>query len=170
VRYYFAGVPWQAAEGEAFMAVSGVFGKLQLKNQADIVVLDAPPSFEKELKALKGVRIHRRVGASPIDFAIAFVMRQEEIEKHAQALAARAEGDAVIWFAYPKASSKRYTTDLSRDTGWQVLGDLGFEVVRLVAIDEDWSAKRFRRPAFIKSLKRDSSWAMSKAGKEKAAK
>ena len=87
------------------MAVSGVFGRLQLKSQTDIVVLDAPPSFEKELKALKGVRVHRDVRASQVDFAIAFVMRQEELKKHAEALATRAEGDAVIWFAYPKASS-----------------------------------------------------------------
>ena len=37
------------------MASSGVFGKLQLKDQAEIVVLDAPASFEKAFKALKGV-------------------------------------------------------------------------------------------------------------------
>jgi len=152
------------------MAVSRIFGKLQLKDQADMVVLDAPPSFEKELKALKGVRVHRDARVSHVDFAIAFVMRRAELEKHARALATRAQGDAVIWFAYPKGSSKRYHTELNRDTGWQVLGDLGFEVVRMVAIDEDWSAKRFRRPAYIKSMKRDSSWAMSKAGKEKTRK
>jgi hypothetical protein len=152
------------------MAVSGVFAKLQLKDQADIVVLDAPPSFEKPLKALKGVRVHRDITVPRVDFAIAFVMRHPELEKHARALAKRAGGDAVIWFAYPKGSSKRYRTELNRDTGWQVLGDLGFEAVRMVAIDEDWSATRFRRPEYIKSMKRDSSWAMSKAGKEKARK
>jgi hypothetical protein len=161
------------AEGEfsatkgGHMAVPRVFHKLQLKDQRDIVVLDAPASFEKELKALKGVRVHRDVTAPTIDFALAFVLRQPELDRYARALARRAVGDAVIWFAYPKASSKRYQTELSRGAGWQVLGDLGFETVRMIAIDEDWSAKRFRRPAFIKTMKRDSEWAMSKAGKAK---
>jgi len=57
-----------------------------------------------------------------------------------------------------------------RDSGWNVLGAAGFEGVRMVAIDEDWSALRFRRAEFIKTMKRDSKYAMSKAGKKKAAK
>lgn len=59
-----------------------------------------------------------------------------------------------MWFAY-----------LNRDTGWQTLGDLGFEPVRQIAIDEDWSALRFRRVEFIKAMKR--SFAMSKEGKKR---
>ena len=93
-----------------------------------------------------------------------------QVDAHAKALAKRAEGDAVIWFAYPKSSSKRYQTTLTRDNGWQALGDLGFEAVRMIAIDEDWSAKRYRRAEFIKTLNRDPKHAMSKAGKEKARK
>jgi hypothetical protein len=49
----------------------------------------------------------------------------------------------VVWFAYPKETSKRYKRELSRDTGWEVLGKLGFAGVRSVAIDEDWSAPAF---------------------------
>jgi len=51
-----------------------------------------------------------------------------------------------------------------------VLGELGFEPVRLVAIDEDWSALRFRRTEFIKTLTRDETRALSAAGKTKLAK
>jgi hypothetical protein len=35
----------------------------------------------------------------------------------------------------------------------------------MIAIDEDWSAVRFRRAQFIKTMKRDKEWAMSAAGK-----
>jgi hypothetical protein len=35
-----------------------------------------------------------------------------------------------------------------------VLGREGFEPVRMVAIDEDWSAKRYRRAGFIKNMTR----------------
>jgi len=60
----------------------------------------------------------------------------------------------VVWFAYPKGSSKKYTSQINRDNGWAVLGKAGFEPVRMVAIDEDWSAVRFRRVEFIKTMTR----------------
>jgi len=66
------------------------------------------------------------------------------------------------WWAYPKKSSRKYKVDIDRDNGWQVLGDLGYEPVRMVAIDEDWSAVRFRKASLIKNMKRDESWRMSK--------
>jgi hypothetical protein len=74
-----------------------------------------------------------------------------------------------VWFAYPKGTSKRYKSELSRDSGWEVLGKLGFECVRSVAIDEDWSAARFRRVAFIRTMNRDKKRAMTKQGKARLA-
>ncbi len=149
--------------------MAGVFDKLQLKDQKEVVVLNAPASFEPELARLKGVSVTRSVKeANEIAFSIAFVMTQPEVEAAVKGVAARVKGDAVVWFAYPKQSSKRYTSTINRDSGWESLGKAGFESVRMVAIDEDWSAVRFRRAEFIKSMKRDSEWAMSKAGKAKA--
>ena len=58
-----------------------------------------------------------------------------------------------MWIAYPKKSSTRYTCD--RDRGWEGMGEAGFDPVRMVAIDEDWSALRFRRVEFIKKMTRD---------------
>jgi hypothetical protein len=68
--------------------------------------------------------------------------------------ASKAEGDAVLWFAYPKRTSKRYKADFDRDHGWEVLRAAGFEPVRQVAIDADWSALRFRRSEFVKGARR----------------
>ncbi len=148
-----------------------VFEKLQLKDQKDIVVLNAPKSFEPELSRLKGVTVHRSPkGLKEIPFALAFVMTQEEVEAAAGALTPLAKGDAAVWLAYPKDSSKQYRSTINRDSGWQSLGAAGFEGVRMIAIDEDWSAVRFRRAEFIKSMKRPEEWAMSKAGKAKARK
>ena len=148
-----------------------VFEKLQLKGQKDIVVLNAPKSFEPELSRLKGVTVHRAAkGLKEIPFALAFVMTQEEVEAAALALTPLAKGDAVVWLAYPKGSSKQYKSTINRDSGWQSLGAAGFEGVRMIAIDEDWSAVRFRRAEFIKSMKRAEERAMSKAGKAKARK
>jgi hypothetical protein len=147
----------------------GVWDKLQLKDQKEVLVLNAPESFEPEIKRLKGLTIHRSLqGVKESPFSLAFVMTQPEVESAAKSITKLAKGDAVVWFAYPKGSSKRYTSTINRDNGWASLGAAGFEGVRMVAIDEDWSAVRFRKADFIKSMKRGSEWAMSAAGKAKA--
>jgi hypothetical protein len=129
-----------------------LFDKLQLKGHPEIVVLHAPESFEVELSGFPVDVIHRELrGSKDISFALAFVTRQAEVDALAPRIAARAKGDASIWFAYPKGSSKIYKCDFNRDTGWAALKDAGFDTVRSIAIDEDWTALRFRRNEFIKS-------------------
>ena len=96
----------------------------------------------------------------------AFVKTRDDVSVLAKAVGTLAEGDAIVWFAHPKKSSKRYTSELGRDmSSWQGLGAAGFEGVRQVAIDEDWSATRFRRVEFIKNMTRQQSGAMTKTGK-----
>ena len=76
------------------------------------------------------------------------------MDRLAKLLSAKAEGDALLWFAFPKGTSKKYQCDFNRDTGWSLLKTAGFDTVRAVAIDDDWSALRFRRVEYIKSGKR----------------
>ena len=148
--------------------MSDVFRKLNLKDQQAILVLNAPESFEPELASLDDVAIRPSLdGIQRIVFSLAFVTKQEEVDNLASSIAAKAEGDAIVWFAYPKASSKKYTCEFNRDTGWAVLGELGFEGVRQVAIDADWSAIRFRRVEFIKTMVRDKQRAMTEQGKKR---
>ena len=148
-----------------------LFNKLNLGLHRDILVLNAPDSFERELAALVGVAVHRGPSEAPtIPFAIVFVSTLAEVEAAASTLLPKALGDAVIWFAYPKGSSKRYRCEFNRDTGWAAVGVAGFESVRQVAIDEDWSALRFRRTEYVKKLTRDASRISSAAGKSRARK
>jgi hypothetical protein len=129
-----------------------LFDKLQLKGHDQLLVLSAPESFEKELSQLPALHIHRSLESVPeIRFSLAFVTRQAEVDALAPKIAARAKGDAAVWFAYPKGSSKKYKCDFNRDTGWAKLFAAGFDTVRSIAIDEDWTALRFRRKEYIKS-------------------
>jgi hypothetical protein len=141
-----------------------LFTKLNLKDQTAIVVANAPESFEEELAALEGVVVHRRVSAaSSVTFAMVFATTQREVDDAASSVASKLAGDAIMWIAYPKGTSKRYRCEFNRDTGWASLGELGFEPVRQVAIDADWSALRFRRVEFISKMTR--SFAMTETGK-----
>ena len=136
--------------------MTSIFQKLNLKAQRDIAVFNVPASFEPELARLDGVKIVRnpkRITA--VQFALAFVVQQVELDRLSTMLAAGSDGDAVLWFAYPKGTSKRYACEFNRDNGWQVIRKAGFDSVRQVAIDEDWSALRFRRTQYVKAATRN---------------
>ena len=132
--------------------MSNVFAKLNLKDQSAISVLNIPDSFKAELGSLRGVKVIDTLdGDVAPEFVLAFVTKQAEVDTLSKAIATRTQGDAIVWFAYPKGTSRRYTCEFNRETGWAVLKKLGFDTVRQVAIDEDWTALRFRRTEFIKS-------------------
>jgi hypothetical protein len=131
--------------------MSSLWAKLNLKDQKEIAILNAPDSFAAELEALGGIRVHRRiVGVEELTFVLAFVVTKAELDKVAAAVVSKASGDALLWFAYPKGTSKKYQCDFNRDSGWDILRKSGFDTVRQVAIDADWSALRFRRIERIK--------------------
>jgi hypothetical protein len=127
-----------------------VFNKLNLGEHAEIAVFNVPKSFEPELSRLKNVKVLRDPKKpKALAFGLAFAITQAELDRVSAVLAAAAAGDAVLWFAYPKGTSERYRCEFNRDTGWGIIREAGFESVRQVAIDADWSALRFRRLQFV---------------------
>lgn len=149
--------------------MDALFKKLNFKGHAHSCVLHAPAEFEEGMVWLAANSQYRSnpLGGSPLDFAMAFVMTEAALDAAATALAAQLAPDGLLWLCYPKGSSKRYHCDFNRDTGWEVLGQLGFEPVRQVAIDNDWSALRFRRVQDIKTLTRSKEMALTREGKER---
>ncbi len=76
-----------------------LFDKLNLKLQREIVVINAPSSFEPELASLMDVVMLRDAKkAKTVHFAIAFATKQAEVDALSRAVAAKAEGDALLWF------------------------------------------------------------------------
>lgn len=143
-----------------------LFKKLNLVVHSTILVLNAPDSFESELLLLEDRSILRKATSKTrAPFLIGFAVTQKELATVSNKMAKAAEGDAILWVAYPKGTSKNYSCEFNRDTDWEILGAAGFEPVRQVAIDEDWSALRFRRAEFIKSLTRNNAMAISEEGK-----
>jgi hypothetical protein len=147
-----------------------VFKKMNFKNQPEACVICAPDSFLPNLEVMEGLTtIKNRVeDVGTLFFGLAFVTKQAEVDSIAADFAEKPSSDGIIWFAYPKGSSKHYKCEFNRDNGWAVLGELGFEPVRMVSIDEDWTALRFRRVERIKNMSR--SFAITKVGKERTRK
>ncbi len=86
-----------------------IFKKLNFKEQDSILVLQAPESFEPNLSAMQGLtHCHRELDEiEQLTFCLAFVTRQEEINDLLPKLAPKLVGDALLWMAYPKKSSKK---------------------------------------------------------------
>lgn len=149
--------------------MSPLFKKLNCKEEGFLIVLNAPDSFAPYLEGLEGAaEIANSLSTAPeVTWLLAFVTQSDEITAIAHQLSSRLAGDPTLWFAYPKKSSKKYDSEITRDHGWAPLGALNLEPVRQVAVDEDWSALRFRRVEHIKSMKRRSSMRISPEGKKR---
>ena len=147
--------------------MDAVFKKMNFKDSKTIVVINSPASFEANIDAMQGLTtfVRNLSEVDKTDFILAFCTKQAEVDAVAIEATAKLEGDGLLWFAYPKGTSKKYKCDFNRDTGWEILGQQGFEPVRAVAIDEDWSALRFRRVENIKKMTRSS--AITEKGKER---
>lgn len=83
----------------------------------------------------------RRV-ATPGEAAVAVLFVDSEATLR-QAIAddgAPLAGVPVLWVAYPKGGR----ADVNRDSLWPVVAELGLRPISQVAVDEVWSALRFR--------------------------
>lgn len=149
--------------------MNAIFKKLNFKDQQMLHILDAPESFLPVMDEMCEFASIKTTLASTefAEFVLAFVTEKKQIEALTPIIDQALEGDGTLWFVYPKKSSKNYSSDIERDTGWENLGTHGFEAVRMVAIDEDWSALRFRRVTYIKDMKRDPDRALTQQAKEK---
>ena len=145
-----------------------VIKKLNYKNQEKVLVLNSPVEFQLVLNELKDLSsVDQFIRETEYEYILIFVKKVQEIEEFSALITQNISEDAVFWVAYPKKSSKKYSSDINRDNGWQSLGDIGFEGIRQVAIDNDWSAIRFRQARLIKSFIRDKNRALSKEGRER---
>jgi hypothetical protein len=146
-----------------------LFKKLNFKNHSTILVLNAPKTLDQELKEMKKETtiITTLDEVKNIEFAIIFATKQAEIDDSITAIHSQLVGDTLLWFCYPKGTSKKYKCDFNRDTGWKSVAQYNLEPVRMVAIDEDWSALRFRKVTFIKTITRRESYALTDEAKKR---
>jgi hypothetical protein len=145
-----------------------LFKKLNYKAQTLIACYGAPASFLPELKAMKSIApyVLDADAKQKQNFIIIFCITQKQVDAGAKLLKTAANADAIVWFCYPKMSSKKYTCEFNRDTGWAKLGAANWEPVRAVAIDDDWTALRFKPAVQIRTMTRG--MAISEEGKAKS--
>ncbi|HTA17019.1 MAG TPA: hypothetical protein VK786_04670 [bacterium] len=119
-----------------------VLKKLFFKGQSPTLVLNVPTEAKPLLAAFGPSVLTAAKGKAA--FVLAYTVDEAAATKLAKAAPKFLEPGAVFWVAYPKGSSKKYKADINRDSLNALMEGFGFDGVSLVALDEDWSAMRYK--------------------------
>ena len=111
--------------------------KFQLKDKQSLKLVNPPPDYDRFL-ASGGIG-----SAEAADAVLIFTNSLAEVEQIVPDTFKSLSGDALVLVAYPKGSSK-VKTDVNRDKLWDALKPTGWRPVRQIAMDDVWSALRFR--------------------------
>jgi hypothetical protein len=128
--------------------------KLGIKPWQRLLLLHAPDGYRARLDPLPdGVDLSEAADQppdGPFDAIQLFVENRASLDRLAPAAMAALRPGGLLWIAYPKKSAKT-GADITRDDGWGVIVAAGLRPVTQVAIDETWSALRFRPVADVVS-------------------
>jgi hypothetical protein len=125
------------------MATTTLPKKLQMKAGQRAVIINPPPGYLGRLDPLpEGVELVASAEV-PCDFALVFVKNMADLQQFLPTVAQTVKYDALLWIAYPKGGAKA-GTNLNRDLLWEAVAKHDLSSVTLVALDDVWSAMRFR--------------------------
>ncbi len=115
-----------------------VIKKLKFKDKG--IVLNAPTALETEFVKLGFKTAFDKTKSAN---TLVFINNQQQYLDFLKNQLNNIEADSVLWFAYPKGTSK-VKTDINRDTIRVTGEEFGITTVTAIAIDDTWSALRFR--------------------------
>jgi hypothetical protein len=122
--------------------------RLNLTGQLRALIMNAPKGYRTLLGPLPPDITVNTKPSGRYDFVHLFVNNREELARLGPDAINAVKPSAIFWISYPKKTAKT-DTDMSRDEGWDVVTGAGFETVAQVAIDDIWSALRFRPAAEV---------------------
>ena len=116
--------------------------KLRIQPGQRMLVLNAPPGFVESLGQFPaGTTLSTDDLNGSFDFVQVFAKDQAELNQLKATAIGAVTHDGLFWVCYPKKSSK-IKSDLMRDNLWDRFE--GLRPVSQIAIDDTWSAMRFR--------------------------
>ncbi len=119
--------------------MENIIKKFKFKDNG--VILNAPTTLKEEFVKLGFKTTFDKKTKSTN--TLAFINNNEEYLHFLKTYLKNIEADSVLWFAYPKGTSK-IKTDINRDTIRVTGEEFGITTVTAISIDETWSALRFR--------------------------
>lgn len=125
------------------MGATDLIKKLRIQAGQRALILNAPEGYIQGLGELPEGATASQVAGGEFDFVQLFVKSIAELQEQGPLAIQAVKYDGLLWICYPKQTSG-IKTDINRDTGWGVIQAAGLRPVTQVAIDETWSALRFR--------------------------
>ena len=144
--------------------MENVLKKLGWKNQPRVALINAPGEIHEALAALLP-QVPDTILDGSYDFIMYFAAELAAVRRDKSDLVEALAQEGRLWVCYPKKTSKKFKSDLSRDILWPEFGEFDFEPVSQYAVDNDWSAMRFKPVDEIKRMIRQK--AVSEKGKKR---
>jgi hypothetical protein len=125
------------------MGLTPLSKKLLVKPGLRMLVLNVPAGQRDQLGELPAEPDAAAQAKAEYDWVLAYAKNSAELAQVSAIAFSAIKETGVLWFSYPKKTSK-LESDLSRDLVWERLAGSGWRPVTQIAIDETWSALRFR--------------------------
>jgi hypothetical protein len=117
--------------------------KLLIKPGMRMLIMNAPVGYRPQLGDLHAEPEAAPAEAGAFDWVQLFVRNLAELEQAGPVALATIKPSGLLWVSFPKKSS-RIASDIGRDSSWEGMASRGWQGVSLIAIDETWSAMRFK--------------------------
>jgi len=115
---------------------NAVLKKLRYK-QGRAIVINAPDGYALAIETEQELQ-------GKFDFVQLFALNAQDVNDWAPKIIPTLNEEALFWISYPKQTSKM-KTDINRDIVWKMIeSTTEYRLVSNIAIDETWSALRFR--------------------------
>jgi hypothetical protein len=124
------------------MSTKTLAQKLFIRERYTVLLVNAPEGYTEALGPLPaGAKVV--AGASgPVDLIEVFATTKAEMDALAAKVRPLLKEGGLLWLTYPK--SGQMNTDLKREVVWQCGQTVGMNPVAQIAVDDVWSALRFK--------------------------
>ncbi len=118
--------------------------KLFIRENYEVLLLDGPSGYRKTLGKLPGGVTVSTKATGKFDLIQFFVTSAKELQQRLPKLKSKLQPGGLLWVTYPKGSSK-IDSDINRDSIYNFAATVGLQGVAMIAVDDDWSAFRFKK-------------------------
>ena len=132
--------------------ISPLAKKLRLLAEHSVAVLNAPDGYVALVTPGPREVETELQPDQAFDAVLLFVKDADELRRMGPSAIQATRPNGLLWIAYPKGGKTVGATDLPATPGWvqrDVLGEItsvtGYKPVSFVAVDETWTALRFKK-------------------------
>lgn len=122
--------------------------KMYIKPGSRILLINPPEGYLQQISPLPEGATVETTANGTYDVVQSFMKNQAEVDALAPLALEALKPEGRLWLCYPKGTSK-IKSDINRDKGWDVVTNAGWGGIRLISLDDTWSALMFRQESEI---------------------